>query len=427
VSEIGILGGGLAGLVLAGAAPRPAEVLEAEARVGGLCRTYERDGFSTDVGGHILFSRDEALLGRIIGALGTNVATRRRNNRIAFRGRRVKYPFENDLGALDREDTFDCLMSFLDNDAPAPPHPHFLAWMLYTLGRGITERYLLPYNRKIWKTEPSEMAIDWVERVPRPPVEDVLKSALGIETEGYTHQLHFQYPVTGGIEALIRGLELRASERATLRTGCTVRSVRKSDGGWVVNGEREYRTLVSTLPLVTLIDALEPVPPEVHCAARALRYNAIRVVMLGVDRRSGLDEMTALYVPDESVIFHRACFNCAFAPSMAPEGRASISCEITTREGDPAFVLSDAELGARVEADLRRCEVLSPADRVVAQLVRREPFAYVVPALDTARNLRLVRAYLDDIGIHVAGRFGRHEYLNMDATVQTAIDLAARL
>ncbi len=41
--------------------------------------------------------------------------------------------------------------------------------------------------------------MNWVQdRVPQPPVEAVIKSALRTQTEGYTHQLHYYYPRQGG-------------------------------------------------------------------------------------------------------------------------------------------------------------------------------------------------------------------------------------
>jgi protoporphyrinogen oxidase len=83
----------------------------------------------------------------------------------------------------------------------------FADWIENTFGRGIAECYLLPYNRKIWNYPPGKMSAHWVEgRVPRPPVEDIIRSAVGIETEGYTHQAVFSYPVEGGIEALVRAI-----------------------------------------------------------------------------------------------------------------------------------------------------------------------------------------------------------------------------
>src|SRR5947207_13185417 len=67
----------------------------------------------------------------------------------------------------------------------------------------MAEKYLIPYNKKIWKTDPQQMGMEWVERIPKPPKEDIIKSALGISTEGYKHQLNFLYPEKGGFEALI--------------------------------------------------------------------------------------------------------------------------------------------------------------------------------------------------------------------------------
>lgn len=426
-AEIGILGGGISGLSLASFLTRKCEVLEADATTGGLARTYHSDGFSTDVGGHIMFSKNKPVLELMVRQLGDNVALRRRNNRIAYKDKQVKYPFENGLGVLDKEDLYDCLIGFLKNDAPPPPHPHFAAWMYYTFGKGITDRYLLPYNRKIWKLDPASMGIDWVERVPRPPMEDVVKSALGIETEGYTHQLHFHYPKRGGIQSLVDSFAADVATRTSVVTGYRVTRIRKTDAGWVVNDEREYEELASSIPLESLLAALPDVPAQVTDSARELRYNAVRIVMLGIDRREGLDEMTALYVPDEKVAFHRVCFNCTFSPDMAPAGCAALCCEITTRPDHPLFDASDDELYRRCEEGLRHLGVLRPEDRVVARLVRAERLAYVVCDLGYGRNTRTVLDYLTSIGVHTLGRLGRHQYVNMDACVAGAQELASVL
>ncbi len=427
MSEIGILGGGISGLSLASLLNRSTEVLEADDRPGGLARTFGRNGFSSDVGGHILFSKDKAVLEAMVSALGDNVALRRRNNKILYKGVYVKYPFENGLGALSKEDAYDCLLSFVKNESAPPPHKNFQEWMYYTLGTGITDRYLIPYNRKIWKRDPKEMGIEWVERVPRPPLEDVLKSAMGIETEGYTHQLYFHYPKEGGIESLAKAFAARVEAKHKLVTGYRVERVEPTKNGWKVNGEREYRTLVSTLPIGTLFRALGDVPPSILEAASALQYNSLKVVMLGVGRTEGLDEMTAVYVPDPSVSFHRVCFNNAFSPSMAPSGCASIQCEITTNPGDGVFEATDEALCERVRRELVGLGILREDDAILESMVQREKYAYVVYDLTYARNVKTVLEYLRSRGIHAAGRFAEHTYINMDACVRRAMDLAQEL
>ena len=55
--HIGILGGGISGLTLQRFLEHPSEVLEKAPVPGGLCRTFWKDGFGFDIGGHILFSK----------------------------------------------------------------------------------------------------------------------------------------------------------------------------------------------------------------------------------------------------------------------------------------------------------------------------------------------------------------------------------
>ena len=197
---IGIVGGGLSGLALQYFLEGDCEILEKEDRIGGLCRTFEKDGFLYDIGGHILFSKDEQFAKFINSILTENINRVKRNNKILYNGRYVKYPFENELSALEKEEIFDCLYSYLKNNHLKPEN--FREWIYYTFGSGIAQKYLVPYNQKIWKYPLEQMSLDWVQRIPKPPLADILKSAIGIETEGYLHQLHFNYPLYSGIEAL---------------------------------------------------------------------------------------------------------------------------------------------------------------------------------------------------------------------------------
>src|SRR5438445_12227264 len=109
--------------------------------------------------------------------------------------------------------------------------------MYQRFGKGITESYLLPYNEKIWKTPAAEMGVDWVDgRVPDPPLEDVIKSSLGIPTEGYTHQLNFLYPREGGVESLVRGLLPKVPR---VRTGLRISSIAARGKDWPVGDGHE--------------------------------------------------------------------------------------------------------------------------------------------------------------------------------------------
>jgi protoporphyrinogen oxidase len=288
-----ILGGGLTGITLARLLYERGHevlVLESETRPGGLCRSRSADGFTFDTGGsHIIFSRDTEVLDFMRRVLGKNQETRTRNTKILYKGILVKYPFENGLSQLPKEDCFFCLNEYVKayirrekGEAGAPAN--FREWIYTTFGRGIAELYMVPYNEKIWNFPTERMSAHWVEgRVPMPPVEDVIKSAIGIETEGYTHQAVFTYPAKGGIEALVHAMGRGLEER--ILTGFPVRSLRFRKGTWEAGDGRRTVTgdrLISTIPLQSLVRCLEDVPPEVTAAVEGLRYNSVACIQIGI-------------------------------------------------------------------------------------------------------------------------------------------------
>src|SRR5438445_3573914 len=115
-SSIGILGGGVSGVALAAHLGDDVEVVEKRARIGGLSGSIIDQGFTFDAAGpHIMFSKNKEVLAHMVEVLGDNVHQRRRENKIWFKDRLVKYPFENDLASLPPEDNFDCIYGYIVN------------------------------------------------------------------------------------------------------------------------------------------------------------------------------------------------------------------------------------------------------------------------------------------------------------------------
>jgi protoporphyrinogen oxidase len=421
--RVGILGGGICGIALQRFLDHPCEVLEADARPGGLCQTYWKDGFGYDIGGHILFSKHQEINELVDAVLGENINRCRRANKILFKGQYVKYPFENDLAALDKEDCYECLIGYLKADYPKPKN--FQEWMYYTFGQGLTEKYLLPYNRKIWKTEPSQMGVEWVERIPKPPVEDVVKSALGIPTEGYTHQLFFRYPLHGGIEALVKSL---VRPQSSVVCNARVRAIRKDGSGWEVSDDqqtRRYDHIVVSFPIHEAARCFSDLPPEIERALAGLRYNAVRVAMIAVNNESLMDR-SAIYIPDPEVLPHRVCYMGFFSPNMVRPGTSSLIAEVTSQPGSELDRMGNDAILDRIVADLDRVGVIRKQD-VIASEIRRFEYAYPVYDLDYTRNVAVVREYFASLGIDLLGRFAEFDYINMDECLRRAVALAEKL
>ncbi|HEY0142010.1 MAG TPA: FAD-dependent oxidoreductase [Thermoanaerobaculia bacterium] len=425
---IGILGGGISGITLASRLGSEVEVLEKRARIGGLCGSIVDRGFTFDAAGpHIMFSKNKEVLARMVEILGENVHQRRRENRIWFKGRLVKYPFENDLAALPKDDAYECLIGYLQNPRAGDTPRNLAEWSYATFGAGISDKYFLPYNRKIWNYDPEKIGLEFVARIPKPPMEDVVKSAIGIPTEGYLHQLHFYYPIEGGYEALVHAFA--KDVRGTIRTDWNVTAVERDGDGWRVTGEhgeeRRYDTLVSTLPVHDLLSIWRGAPFEALEAASKLRYNSLINVLIGTGRDLG-HPYTAIYVADPEIPFHRVSFPKAFSERCVPEGGGALMAEITTNEGDGLWELSDDEIVKRVTADLVRMELVDETALTYQRVVRFR-YGYPVYNLEYRANVQALHNAVASTGLRLLGRFAQFEYINSDVCVERAFMMAGEL
>ena len=249
-----ILGGGIAGLSLAHFLKDRSVILEKQGKVGGLCRSFSLNGVVYDIGPHIIFSKHEDILQWHTSLVPVNRI--RRENKIFYKGRFVKYPFENDLSALPTAERDWCLRTFLDNPYENYQPRTMLQFFLKTFGEGITNLYLRPYNEKIWKLDPAYLDMQMVERIPKPPKEDVVASAKGKSTEGYKHQLYFYYPKAGGFQAVIDAYVARLEGKVTIVSRARIEKIARKAGGWVVRTNRgtfHGKRLVNCMPTAGIV------------------------------------------------------------------------------------------------------------------------------------------------------------------------------
>jgi protoporphyrinogen oxidase len=361
----------------------------------------------------------------LLGLLGNNKTRNRRNTKILYEGHYVKYPFENGLADLPKEENFECLYYFIQNlinkEKGKLKKPRNLKeWCYYTFGKGIAEKYLIPYNEKIWKYPSAKTSLDWVERIPDPPIEDIIRSSLGIETEGYAHQLFFYYPKIGGIQSLVNRLKERIADRITKKF--KIKEIRREDNGWIVSDGREEKTcekIVSTIPVQELIEAISA-PKEVKKATRNLKYNSLISVMLGLNTPKAAS-LSWLYVPNKSILPHRVSFPSNYGPCVAPSGKSSVVAETTCTVKSEIWRMTDEAVIDRVADDLHNLRILDKKDICFAR-ARRTEYAYIISDLDHHKNVRIVRDYVTRMGIDLVGRFAESEYMNMDACVRRAMD-----
>ena len=418
-----ILGAGLSGLSLAYFLDRRVLILEKEDVPGGLCRSFTLNNVPYDIGPHAMFSKNAKLLSQILEL--TPTARLRRSNRVFYKKRFVKYPFENDLFALDPEEREYCLKEFLRNPYEGYPAHNMLQFFLKTFGEGITKLYLQPYNEKIWKFDPAFMDTQMVERIPKPPPEDVIKSAQGIPTEGYLHQLYFHYPLQGGIQQLISGLLERTAHKTRILTSVSIKKIFTENRRWhvVTNlGTFSSSMLINCMPLHELLSCLD-VPSTIRSCAERLKYNSIHIVTLQCTK-DNLGNNFAIYIPDTRVLFHRISkINFLGEAYCLSNGGTTVLAEVTFRPGSYLADIPPEEIKGAVIEDLDRLELVRKKD-VFDSEIRTFQYAYVIYDLLHRQHTDTILGYLSENGIYCCGRFAEFEYLNMDAVIEHSARLA---
>ncbi|MGE3171900.1 MAG: NAD(P)/FAD-dependent oxidoreductase [Planctomycetota bacterium] len=429
--KIAILGGGISGTALARMLAQDGHrvtVLEASDRPGGLCKSRRYGEFTfDDAGGHILFSKRKDVLDWQLERCGGDAGTVRteRNTKIRWHDRWVPYPFENGVGHIRKDAIVDCITGYVDayvkrqlgSECPA----NFGDWIEWRMGPGFARHFMVPYNEKIWKCDLRRMASSWVAgRVPEAPLADVLRSAIGVDTEGYTHQSVFWFPRNGGFEELVRGTVQGGG--FDVQCGVRVQSVQRRGAGFAVDGE-DFDLVVNTVPLPLIEPAIAEIPDAVRQDIRALRPISLVNVMIGVRLDEPMPPLSWVYLPfDDQGPTNRVTFYSNYSPDNAPPGHGSFLAEVTHR-GD---VRPDAAWMQQVIAGLERAGLLHEDQVVLSEWCDNE-YAYIDQDLEFADRIGRVRGWFDESGYITFGRFGRYEYHNSDQCVARAMEVAAHV
>lgn len=411
---LGIIGGGLSGISL-GYFVKDSEILESDSKFGGLMQSIQENGFTFDIsGGHILFSQNEKVLDFIKNILGDNIVSRKRNTKILYNDRYIKYPFENGLSELPLKENYECLRDFINCSHKSPKN--FKEFLYNNFGKSIANKYLIPYNKKIWKYPLNKMEAQWAkDRLPIPKTNEVIKASLGLESEGYTHQLNFFYPKDGGIQSLINKL----AEKTKIINNFKVEKIERNGNGWLINKEKYYDDIVSTIPLPELIKCLDNVPQRVLRAVNNLKYNSLITIMLGLNFK--IKDISWIYFAGNE-LYHRLNFVSNFSENAAPKGKSSLIAEITYRKDNKIVTMTDQEI-INVVISQFGCHKLE----ICYSKVYKTKYAYVIYDINYYKNMQIINSFLEERGIKTIGRFAEWQYYNMDNCIDKAMELSKKL
>lgn len=298
--------------------------------------------------------------------------------------------------------------------APHQSTENFHDFIYRVWGAGIARHFAIPYNQKLWAVPLHEMETSWLGgRVPMPDLKEMIAGALTPTPKPLGPNARFGYPLQGGFQALMDGF-LPLLEGDLLNGVSVVRIAPAAHLLELSNGQTiYYDQLVSTMPLPTLIRICgDAVPEIIRRAAANLRAISVRCVHLGIGR-SALTEKHWIYYPGDT-IFHRVFVQGNASPHCNPPGGFGLTCEITYHPDYKPLPVEGEDLIEMCIRDCQRVGLFRPKDPIWARAQVDMPYAYVVYDHERKRNVNVIREWLSQFDIHLAGRYSEWEYYNSD-------------
>ncbi len=443
--DYAIIGAGPTGL---GAARRLTElgqhnfvVLEKNAHPGGLAASFkDAQGYTWDIGGHVVFSHYEYFDRLLDELLGADQLRHERRAYIRVRGAWVPYPFQNNIRHLPRGARWECVRGLLPGRRPAGPPKNFQEWIHCVFGEGIGNVFLWPYNFKVWATPPALMSASWVgERVSPADLEGVLRNIILERDEvGWGPNNGFTFPAFGGTGEIFRRMAAPLAERiryneAVARIDAAGKTLTTASGETIA-----YGALLNTAPLDLLMTNQLLSPPDAAMeAAQRLKHNGVHVAGVGVGARPRFagrrDRRCWMYFAEDDCPFYRVTNFHNYAPANVPREpvgpkRAAFLCETSFSEHKPE---DRATLMERTIAGLGNVGLLpgSARRKIESRFEMSVDYGYPVPCLERDQALRAIQPWLESVQIFSRGRFGgwKYEVGNMDHSVMQGVEWAERM
>lgn len=406
-----IIGAGVSGLSYANFSNQDDYlIVEADHEIGGYCKTVVQDGFVWDYSGHFFHFRRPEIERYLVERMeDDDIRVVNKSAKIRYGDRMVDFPFQKNIHQLPQDEFIDCLHDLFFRETGDATN--FRDMLFAKFGRSICEKFLIPYNEKLYACDLAELDADAMGRFfPYADIEEIVRNFRRPDNETYNST--FTYPSGGAIQ-YVRALKAAVpDERIALNERVMSidpqRKVATTD-----RREIQYEHLVSSVPFNRL---LRMVGAEHDSALYS--SNKVLIFNLGFDKK-GWRDVHWVYFPERKYRFYRV----GFYDNIFDTDRMSVYVEIgmqTDAQVDEARELESVITG------LREAGVVTDHKLVSKHSVTLDP-AYVHIGSASQAAVADMRAVLAEDNIHSIGRYGGWKYCAIEDNIVEAHELVKTL
>lgn len=412
-----IIGAGLSGIACAYYLEDDYLILEKDSTPGGYCRTIPNREYVWDYAGHFYHFRTEKYKKLFMSLVDEDqIIRQRKDTKIYYKDKLIDYPFQTNIHELEKEEFIQCLYDLYFRDE-AENYDNFLDMLYVKFGKSITEKFLRPYNEKLYAVDLHKLDKDAMGRFfPYADFKQVMESMGNKAKETYNDEFMYLKKGTGYfIDRLFEQID-----REKVRLNTKVKRIdRKNKYVETDGGEKiYYENLINSVPFNHFLEMLDETQQNER--VKQLSYNKVLVLNLGFDGPSPRYKKEHwVYFPDKSLNFYRI----GFYNNILMQDKLSVYVEI----GFPKETKKIDE-GAELEKALggmKKVGIIDDRLKLVDKNILIMDPAYV-HIEEEERIVEYMKEFEKD-NIYMLGRYGRWTYNCMEDCIQLADGLSNRL
>ena len=407
-----IVGAGVSGLAYAGFSKNECLLLEKDAEIGGYCKTIKWGDFVWDYSGHFFHFRDTFLEDYICrNMVHDDIRYCEKHTQIFYRQKYIDFPFQKNIHQLDQDEFIDCLYDLFTTTG----NDYFtFKQMLYAkFGQSIAEKFLIPYNEKLYACDLNRLDVDAMGRFfPYADKEEIIRNFK--KTNNNSYNSHFTYPRGGAIE-YVKSLASYIGKSNICLNEC-VKSIDVTEKT-IKTDKRElkYDNLISTMPFPLLMQCC-----SMEYDTDIYSWNKVLVFNLGFDKKGKDVFNNWIYVPSKDFCFYRVgYYDNIFATK-------NMSLYVELGFGKNTDVIDVEYYKEKVLDDLKKAGIITDHKLIASHFVIMDP-AYVHITKESIRDVEEKKTVLARNNIYSIGRYGSWTYCSIEDNILEAKALMERL
>lgn len=412
-----IIGAGISGLTFANYVKNDYIILEKENEIGGYCRTIKKGDFIWDYAGHFFHFKTEEFKKIFMDKVEKqDIIYKNKCTKILYKDELIDYPFQTNIHQLQKQDFIDCLYD-LFNKEEKEKYDNFLDMLYGKFGKSIVEKFLKPYNEKLYACDLQNLDKDAMGRFfPYADKEQIINNMKKNEDISYNN--NFMYPKNGAgsfMDILYDNLDKdRVKLNTTIKNIDIENKIVTTDKGEVY----EYEYLINTAPLNHFLQLFNK---EVYNnLERELSYNKVLVFNLGFNKKSNFNKEHWIYVPDKKINYYRI----GFYDNILDFDKLSMYIEIGY----------DKDANIDIEKQLELTLQNLKENKIIDDTMKLEEYvsiimdpAYVHINEETENKITELKEDLSRENIYTIGRYGAWTYCSMEDCMVEAKKLSNKL